>query len=98
MIPRLRNCIPVFLLVMVIASCAPSETITKTAIPEIKETVVIEPEEVYWPTNSWRESAPVEQGMDGVLLQNMLGEIDEQGLNIDSRNIAFIMILGTYKI
>lgn len=81
---KLRNCIPLFLLVMIIASCAHSETITETAIPEVIETAATEPEEAYWPTNSWRESAPAEQGMDGVLLQKMLEEIDEQRLNIDS--------------
>jgi CubicO group peptidase (beta-lactamase class C family) len=69
---------------MAIASCVPSETITEIEIPEAKETAVTEPEEAYWPTESWRESAPAEQGMDAVLLQNMLGEIDQQGLEIDS--------------
>jgi len=88
MIPRLRNFIPFFLLVLVIASCAPNETITKTAIPEVKETAVTEPEKAYWPTNSWQESAPVEQGMDAVLLQKMLEEIDEQRLKIDSLVVA----------
>jgi CubicO group peptidase (beta-lactamase class C family) len=81
---KLRTCIPLFLLVMVIASCVPNETTTETAIPEAKETAATEPEEAYWPTNSWRESAPDEQGMDALLLQKMLEEIDEQRLNIDS--------------
>ena len=81
---KLRNCIPHFLLVMAIASGVPSETITEIEIPEAKETAVTEPEKAYWPTDSWRESAPAEQGMDAVLLQNMLGEIDQQGLEIDS--------------
>jgi len=40
-------------------------------------------EKVYWPTEGWRESAPVEQGMDATLLQKMLDEIDKQGLHID---------------
>ncbi|MFC1975769.1 serine hydrolase domain-containing protein [Chloroflexota bacterium] len=45
---------------------------------------VLPEEEVYWPTEAWRVSAPEEQGMDAALLQQMLDAIDEQNLNIDS--------------
>jgi CubicO group peptidase (beta-lactamase class C family) len=41
-------------------------------------------EEVYWPTEAWRVSAPEDQGMDTALLLQMLAAIDEQYLNIDS--------------
>jgi CubicO group peptidase (beta-lactamase class C family) len=69
---------------MVIASCASGQTTTDTAIQEFKETAMTQPVRTYWPTNSWRESAPAEQGMDSGLLQKMLADIEEQGLNIDS--------------
>jgi CubicO group peptidase (beta-lactamase class C family) len=40
-------------------------------------------EDVYWPTEAWREAAPEEQGMDAALLQEMLDAIEEQNLYID---------------
>jgi CubicO group peptidase (beta-lactamase class C family) len=41
-------------------------------------------EEVYWPTEAWRVTAPAEQGLDAALLQQMLDAIGEQNLNTDS--------------
>jgi hypothetical protein len=38
----------------------------------------------YWPTNGWRTSTPEEQGMDSVLLADMMAAIQEQGYDIDS--------------
>jgi CubicO group peptidase (beta-lactamase class C family) len=83
MVTKLRTFIPLFL-VLVITSCAQGETVTDTAIPKAEKSTDTEPEVDYWSTNSWRESTPDEQGMDEVLLQKMLEEIDEQGLEIDS--------------
>jgi CubicO group peptidase (beta-lactamase class C family) len=69
---------------MIIASCASRITPKETAKPETKQTAVTEPAAAYWPTEYWRESDPVEQGMDAVLLQKMSAEIDKEGLNLDS--------------
>jgi len=79
----LHNCFHIILLVTFAASCAYSGTSTATAITKPKETVVTEQERDYWPTNSWQESTPAEQGMDAGLLQEMLVAIDEKGLGID---------------
>jgi CubicO group peptidase (beta-lactamase class C family) len=57
------------------AATESSSTEGDTALPE---------EEIYWPTEAWRVTAPEEQGMDAALLQQMLDAIDEQNLNIDS--------------
>jgi CubicO group peptidase (beta-lactamase class C family) len=38
----------------------------------------------YWPTEQWQNSTPEEQGMNSVLLENMIDYIDEESFNIDS--------------
>jgi len=38
----------------------------------------------YWPTDGWRTSSPVEQGMDSALLVQMFESIDQHNLEIDS--------------
>jgi CubicO group peptidase (beta-lactamase class C family) len=38
----------------------------------------------YWPTDSWRNSTPEEQGMDSALLNEMMDRIDENGVHTDS--------------
>ena len=81
---RLRNCTYLFLLILVIVSCAPGDTTNDSEVPEVKETAVTMPVSAYWPIDSWQESDPAEQGMDAVLLKKMFAKIDKQGRNIDS--------------
>lgn len=78
------RCFLVFLLVMIVASCMPMESKNTLLLPEIEETPTTVIDAAYWPTDSWRESTPIEQGMDAITLQKMLEEIDKEGLNIDS--------------
>ncbi len=73
-----------FLLSMIISSCAPKETGIVETISETKEAAMTVSEEAYWPTYSWRVSTPYEQGMDETFLQQMFMDIDSVNLNIDS--------------
>jgi CubicO group peptidase (beta-lactamase class C family) len=41
----------------------------------------------YWPTGDWRTSTPEEQGMDSVMLADMIETIHNQGYNIDSVSV-----------
>ena len=38
----------------------------------------------YWPTDGWLNTTPEEQGMDSELLNEMMEQIGEHGLRIDS--------------
>ena len=67
-ISRLRIFFYLSLVLLILTSCVPAT-----------------PEPVaYWPTDGWQVSTPEEQGMDSVLLADMLGVIEEENYHIDS--------------
>jgi CubicO group peptidase (beta-lactamase class C family) len=77
--PRLRICSQFFIFVLCLAACLPDIPIPETAVSSARDTVSVEPAENYWPTDSWRESAPVKQGVD----PELLNEIYTRELSID---------------
>ena len=65
-----------------IAGCIPNQPVVIEVTPTQPEQIATSTDEVYWPTQGWRSSAPEEQGMDAALLQDMFTVINDQHLNI----------------
>jgi CubicO group peptidase (beta-lactamase class C family) len=63
----------IILLVLVITGCAPYQTVS-----------VDNPNTAYWPTTEWQNSSPEAQGMDSLLLAQMLEDIVDNQTNIYS--------------
>jgi CubicO group peptidase (beta-lactamase class C family) len=51
-----------------------------------------------WPTDGWRTSTPEEQGMDSLLLADMLAEIEARGYALDSVSVVRhgVLVLDAY--
>jgi len=64
-----------FIFVLSLAACLPISIIRETAVSGAQDAALIEPAENYWPTGSWRMSAPVEQGMEPELLNEIYDKV-----------------------
>jgi len=73
----------ILMALIVLSLAAGCKTPAETAAPELQETETPELGP-YWPTEGWRTCTPEEQDMDSVLLDQMLGYVDENSLDVHS--------------
>jgi CubicO group peptidase (beta-lactamase class C family) len=65
--------------IVLVAACTPATPSPAPAVTPVSS--------VYWPTDGWRSSTPEEQGMDSVMLADMLSAVHDKNYSIDSVSV-----------